>query len=149
MSTESTDTRFVSLVDVDDVNAQNVQELASLWGRIENELQELDVDVRESYALLGSTDFLVVFEAPTTDEAFQAEVVLERHGLAVSSRGSWKTSEAAPPRPRLHGHLSTAAAPRPPLHGPPHLYRARRRETPTWTSRSSRGTSPSSPPTCS
>ena len=95
MSTESTATRFVSHVDVDDANAQNVQELASIWGRIENELQELDVEVQESYAVLGSTDFLVVFEAPSTDEAFQADVVLERHGLDVETNQMVPTREFA------------------------------------------------------
>lgn len=83
MTTESTFTRFVSLVDVNEADAQNVQELASIWGGIENELQDLDVEVLDANALLGSTDFLVVFEAPSTDEAFQADVVLERHGLDV------------------------------------------------------------------
>ena len=95
MSTESSFTRFVSLVDVDDADAQNVQELASIWGRIENELQNLDVEVQESAALLGSTDFLVVFEAPSTDEAFQADVVLERHGLDVQTNQMVSTGEFA------------------------------------------------------
>lgn len=85
MDTNSSFTRFVSLVDVTASNTQNVQELAALWGEIDNELQEIGVEVEDSYAVLGEVDFLVIFDAPSTDEAFQADIVLERHGLRVQT----------------------------------------------------------------
>lgn len=78
-------TSFVALVDVNEPDAQNVQELASIWGTIENELAEIGVAVQASYAVLGEVDFLVVYEAPGPDVAFQADVVLERHGLDVQT----------------------------------------------------------------
>lgn len=90
MSSESTFTRYASLVDVHEANAQNVQELASIWGQLDNELSEIGVEVEESYAVLGEIDFIVVFDAPNNEAAFKADVVLERHGLDV------QTMEIAP-----------------------------------------------------
>lgn len=93
MATESTFTRYASLVDVNEATAQNVQELASVWGQIDNELSEIGVEVEESYAVLGEVDFLVVFEAPTKEAAFKADVVLERHGLDVQTMEIAPTSQ--------------------------------------------------------
>lgn len=81
MSAEPPFTRFVALVDVAEANAQNIQDLASIWGEIGNELEEIGVEIEESYAVLGDVDFLIVFQAPGADVAFQADTVLERHGL--------------------------------------------------------------------
>jgi uncharacterized protein with GYD domain len=41
--------------------------------------------VEESYAVLGEIDFLIVFQSPNSDTAFQADIVLERHGLDVQT----------------------------------------------------------------
>lgn len=84
-ATDASFERFVSLVDITASNTQNVQEVAALWGRIDNELAEIGVEVEDSYAVLGDIDFIVIFRAPTTDVAFQADIVLERHGLAVQT----------------------------------------------------------------
>lgn len=78
-------TTYVALVDVSEANAQNVQELASIWGTVENELAEVGVAVQASYAVLGEVDFLVIYEAPGPDITFKADVVLERHGLDVQT----------------------------------------------------------------
>lgn len=83
MTEDTPFTRFVTLVDVNEATAQNVQELASIWGTVENELDEIGVQIEESYAALGAFDFLITFQAPSTDVAFQADVILERHGLDV------------------------------------------------------------------
>jgi uncharacterized protein with GYD domain len=93
MATDTTFTTYASLVDMDETSAQNVQELASIWGEIENELADIDVEVEESYAVLGEVDFLVVFEAPTNETAFKADVVLERHGLDVQTMELTPTSQ--------------------------------------------------------
>lgn len=78
-------TQYVSLIDVDSESAQNLQELAAIWGQIDRELADIGVTVEEAYAVLGEVDFLVVFEAPSTDVAFQADVVLERHGMDLQT----------------------------------------------------------------
>lgn len=78
-------TTFVSLVEVSEPNVQNIQELASVWGQIKQELDEIGAEVLESFAVLGEVDFIVVFEAEDMDTAFKSDVVLERHGLSVQT----------------------------------------------------------------
>lgn len=85
MSSENAFTRFVTLVDMNEESAQNVQEMASIWGKIDNELQDIGVTVEDSYAVLGEVDFLIIYEAPSPEEAFQADIILERHGLDVQT----------------------------------------------------------------
>lgn len=85
MAQQTEFTRFVALVDVAEPDAQNIQELAALWGDIQQEFDHIDASIEESYAVLGEFDFLVIFEGPTTETAFQADVVLERHGLTVQT----------------------------------------------------------------
>ncbi len=81
MPNETAFTTFVALVDVVDETAQNAQEFAAIWGDIERELDDIGVRVEESYAVLGAVDFLVIFEAEDPDQAFQASLILERHGF--------------------------------------------------------------------
>jgi uncharacterized protein with GYD domain len=78
-------TEFVALIEMTDSSAQNVQELASVWGEVQTELDEIDASIQEAYAVLGEFDFLVTFEGPATETAFETEVVLERHGLRVQT----------------------------------------------------------------
>lgn len=85
MSPDPPFSRFVSLIDVNEAEAQNVQELASIWGEITNELERIGVEVEESYAVMGGVDFMIVFQAPSTDVAFQGAVILEGHGLDVET----------------------------------------------------------------
>lgn len=86
-------TKFVALIDIDESNAQNVQEMASIWGDIRREFEEIGASIEESYALLGEYDFLVTFEAPAVGTAFEADIVLERHGLSVQTMEMVDTEE--------------------------------------------------------
>jgi len=83
MSLETNDsfTKFMSLVTIDEPNVQNVQEMSQVWGQIREEFAALDATLEDAYAVLGQVDFVVIFDAPSTDVAFQAGVTLERHGL--------------------------------------------------------------------
>lgn len=72
---------YMALVDVVDPDPQNLQELASVWGTIRNEVRELDADLGETHAILGPHDFLVLFEAGDREEAFKVSMAIERHGL--------------------------------------------------------------------
>lgn len=74
-------TKFMTLVTIDGPNVQNVQEMSQVWGRVEEEFDDLDATLEQAYAVLGQADFVVIFEAASTDVAFQAGVTLERHGL--------------------------------------------------------------------
>lgn len=78
-------TKFLTLVTVEDADVQNVQDLTRIWGQIREEFHGLDATLEDTYAVLGEVDFAVIFEAPTTDVAFQAGVTLERHGLSAQT----------------------------------------------------------------
>lgn len=77
--------KYMSLVTVEDREFQNVQELASIWGEIRQEVEEFDVDVSDTYAILGSYDFLIIFDAPDRDTVFQAAITVESHGLDLET----------------------------------------------------------------
>lgn len=81
---------YASHVTVDDREFQNVQELASIWGEIRQELEAHDVELVDTYAVLGGYDFLVLFEAPDRDAVFQAAITVQSHGLDL------ETSEITP-----------------------------------------------------
>ena len=72
---------YASTVQLDDRDVQNMQELASIWGEVRAEFEEHDVELRDSYAILGEHDFLVIFEAPNREGAFKSALTLHRHGL--------------------------------------------------------------------
>ncbi|WP_049901639.1 GYD domain-containing protein [Halococcus agarilyticus] len=76
---------WVALVEVVDAEFQDLQELASLWGDINIELEEVEAELQETYALLGRYDFLVVFEAPDRESVFEVSLAAERHGLDMDS----------------------------------------------------------------
>lgn len=95
MSQQADFETFVTLVDVAGSTVQNVQELASVWGEIAGELEAVGAHVEDSYAVLGSTDFVVVFEAPDRDAAFRASLVVERHGLDTRTMPATSTEEFA------------------------------------------------------
>ena len=77
--------RYLSLVTVGDRQFQNVQELASLWGEIRGELEAFDVEIKDTYAILGAYDFLIIFEAPDRDTVFQAAITIEGYGLDLET----------------------------------------------------------------
>lgn len=88
-------TTFVAQVDVVEQNVQNAQELASVWGQIRGELDEIGVDVKASYAVLGDVDFVVVYEAPDMETAFKASLTVERHGMDVETLQATPTDHFA------------------------------------------------------
>ncbi len=76
-------------------DVQNPQELASMWGNIENECDELGVTVDHSYAALGQFDFLLLLDAPSRDQMLEASLVLTRYGLDVETMGIIPTEKFA------------------------------------------------------
>jgi uncharacterized protein with GYD domain len=76
--------KYASLVNVEQ-DYQNVQELASIWGDIRNELETHDTTLEENYAILGEYDFLLVFDSPDRDTAYQAALCVERYGLDMQT----------------------------------------------------------------
>lgn len=92
MSFESEDTftTYITLVTIDEADVQNVQELSRIGGEIREEFDSIGTSVKDIYAVLGQVDFIVIYDAPSTDEAFQASLALRQHGL------SGETMEIAP-----------------------------------------------------
>lgn len=76
---------YAAHVAVDDREFQNVQELASIWGEIRGELEEFEVNIIDTYAVLGAYDFLILFEAPDRNTVFQTVITIESHGLDLQT----------------------------------------------------------------
>ena len=85
----------MSLIDVSEPDVQNIKELASIWGRIMTELDEVGATVLDSFAVRGKVESIVVFEAEYMDAAFKPDVVLERHGLGVQTMAVTPTKHFA------------------------------------------------------
>lgn len=87
---EDTFTTYITLVTIDEADVQNVQEMTRIGGEIREEFDSMGATLRDTYAALGRFDFVVIYDAPSSDDAFQAALALERHGL------SGETMEVAP-----------------------------------------------------
>lgn len=72
---------YTALVDVADANVQNVQEFASVWGDIRQDIEGCGGELNDAYAILGEHDFLVLFEAGDQQQALQIALSMERYGL--------------------------------------------------------------------
>lgn len=86
---------YTAFVNVAERDVQNVQELASIWGEIRGEFTEHEAEIVDSYAMLGSHDFLVIFEAPDRESAFKSALTLRRHGLEAETMEIIDTDEFA------------------------------------------------------
>jgi uncharacterized protein with GYD domain len=78
---------WIALVEVTSTEFQNLQELTSIWGDIRLEAEEVnsEIELTDTYALLGRYDFLLVFEAPNRDSVFELSLAAERHGLDMTT----------------------------------------------------------------
>jgi uncharacterized protein with GYD domain len=78
---------WVALIEVTDAEFQNLQELTSIWGDLRLEVEETnpDIEIVDTYALLGRYDFLLVFEAPDRDAVFELSLAVERQGLDMTT----------------------------------------------------------------
>lgn len=86
---------YAAHVTVEDREFQNVQELASIWGEIRGELEAFDVEIVDTYAVLGAYDFLLLFEAPDRDTVFRAAITIESHGLDLQTMEITPTEDFA------------------------------------------------------
>lgn len=76
--------QYMALVNIRE-SIQSSQELASVWGDIRVEFEEFGVELKESFAILGEYDFLLILDAPDRDTAFQAGVAVESHGMDMQT----------------------------------------------------------------
>lgn len=54
-----------------------------IWGELQSEFTDHDVEFTESYAILGTHDFLIIFEIPDSEGATKAALTLREHGLST------------------------------------------------------------------
>ena len=76
---------YMALVDVVDAEVQNAQELATVWGDLRHDIEDVGGELHDAYAILGEHDFLVLFEAPERDQALQVSLLIERRGLDMQT----------------------------------------------------------------
>ena len=72
---------YTVLADVNEGQFQNVQELASIWGEIQGDIEERGGELLDAYAVLGEYDFQLTYRAPDEEAAMQIAFSIERHGL--------------------------------------------------------------------
>jgi uncharacterized protein with GYD domain len=80
-------TKYALLAQLQTTEIQNPLELASMWGKITNECEEIGADVEDSYAVLGQFDFLIILDAPSRGNVLKAALIMERYGLDVQTMG--------------------------------------------------------------
>ena len=90
----STD-QYAMLVRVDSAEIENVQSIASLWGQIRQECNEFDVEIDQSFTVLGPFDFLALLRAPSRQAILESAIVMTRHGLDVQTMGVIPTEDFA------------------------------------------------------
>ena len=78
---------WIALVEVTSTEFQNLQELTSIWGDIRLEAEEVssEIELTDTYPLLGRYDFLLVVEAPNRDSVFELSLAAERQGLDMTT----------------------------------------------------------------
>jgi len=64
-----------------EARVQNAQELASVWGDLRHDIDEVGGELNDAYAMLGDHDYLVLFDAPDHQTALQISLIVERRGL--------------------------------------------------------------------
>lgn len=72
---------YICQIDVNEGEFRNPQELVSVWGNVREDVERLDGEIGDTYAVLGDYDFHVIFRVPDDGTAFQVTQVIERHGL--------------------------------------------------------------------
>lgn len=72
---------YAVLADVDGGAIQNAQELATLWGEIEADIEDAGGTVSDSYVVAGGYDLLLIYDVEDTEMAIQVAIAIQRHGL--------------------------------------------------------------------
>lgn len=76
---------YMALVDVRECAPSNAQELAAAWGELNHEIEELDANLLDAWAVLGERDFMVLFEADDREHALKISLLVERRGLDMQT----------------------------------------------------------------
>lgn len=72
---------YMILADVNEEEFQNPQDLTTVWGDVAADVEEIGGELRESYAVMGGYDFVLILEVDDTEDALQVAVAAERYGV--------------------------------------------------------------------
>lgn len=76
---------YAAFANVETREYQNVQELASIWGDLKQDLETRDCDLQDAYILLGERDVLMLLEAEDHESALGASIAAERYGIEMQT----------------------------------------------------------------
>lgn len=76
---------YVAVAEVEVGEFQNAQELASIWGDVQTDLEARDVILEDAYVLLGDKDVLMILDAPSRQDALEASIAAERYGMSMET----------------------------------------------------------------
>ncbi|WP_123538553.1 GYD domain-containing protein [Halosimplex salinum] len=76
---------YMTLADVHEQEFQNPQELATVWGDVAADIEEIGGELRHSYAVMGAHDFVLIYEVDDSADAMQVAIAAERYGMDTTS----------------------------------------------------------------
>jgi uncharacterized protein with GYD domain len=76
---------YAAFANVETAQFQNVQELASIWGDLRQDLATRDCELRDAYVLLGERDVLLLLDAEDRQAALEASIAAERYGIELQT----------------------------------------------------------------
>lgn len=74
-------TTYTLLADLNEQQFQSPQEIGVIWGEIREDIERLGGEVLDSYVLIGSYDFQIMFAVEDADAVLQIAMAIQRHGL--------------------------------------------------------------------
>jgi uncharacterized protein with GYD domain len=81
-------TVYTLLADINDDRFQNPQEIGTIWGEIQEEIEQLGGEIKHSYILLGDYDFQIIFDADHENAVLQIAMAVQRHGMQTKTMRS-------------------------------------------------------------
>jgi uncharacterized protein with GYD domain len=88
-------TTYVLLADVDADEFQNPQELAAVWGDLRTDIERLDGELADAYAIIGEYDFLMLVDVPDPESALRVTIAVERHGIRTKAMRGFEIDQLA------------------------------------------------------
>ena len=76
---------YAAIATVETGQFQNAQELASIWGDVQTDLEEQNCHLIDAYVLLGERDVLLLFEADDREDALKASIAVQRYGISMDT----------------------------------------------------------------
>lgn len=76
---------YMILADVHEQEFQNPQELVTVWGDVNDDIEAIGGELRESFAMMGNHDFVLIVDVEDDEQALQVAIAVERYGIDTTS----------------------------------------------------------------